>query len=244
VTGSAAEGIRARIPEAGRLATGLLVYTALILTAMEFWALPTRIEARLRGLPAGLRPPPSLDAGLLWAASCVLLYLLLPAVVLAGVFRIPLRDLGFRARGFLRHLGVYVGLYALMAGALLVASRRPDFLGTYPFVAAARTELPSFLIWEAAYLAQFFALESFFRGFLLFGLEAAIGRLAIPVMVVPYTMIHFHKPPLEAFGALAAGLVLGHLALRARSFYGGALLHGLVALSMDALSAHRSGLFG
>jgi hypothetical protein len=56
-------------------------------------------------------------------------------------------------------------------------------------------------------------------------------------------MIHFHKPFLECLGAVVAGLVLGHLALRFRAFWGGALLHILVAVSMDLLAVHRAGLF-
>jgi hypothetical protein len=69
-----------------------------------------------------------------------------------------------------------------------------------------------------------------------------MGSLSIPVMVVPYTMIHFHKPFPECLGAIVAGLVLGALALRFRTFWGGALLHILVAVSMDLLAVHRAGL--
>ena len=52
-------------------------------------------------------------------------------------------------------------------------------------------------------------------------------------MVIPYCMIHFHKPLPEVFGAIVAGIVLGWLALETRSLWGGVLLHVAVALSMD-----------
>ena len=42
--------------------------------------------------------------------------------------------------------------------------------------------------------------------------------LSIVVMTVPYTMIHFGKPMPEAIGAIFAGLILGYMALRSRSF--------------------------
>jgi membrane protease YdiL (CAAX protease family) len=71
-----------------------------------------------------------------------------------------------------------------------------------------------------------------------------MGRLAIFVAAVPYTMIHFHKPLPECLGAAGAGLVLGYLALRYRSFIGGVFLHAGVALAMDLLSVRASGLFG
>ena len=41
----------------------------------------------------------------------------------------------------------------------------------------------------------------------------------------------------------AEGLVLGFLALRTRSFAGGALFHGLVACTMDVLAVREAGLF-
>jgi membrane protease YdiL (CAAX protease family) len=152
-----------------------------------------------------------------------------------------LGSVGWRLGGFLRHLWVYLGLYALMVPVILVVAEREDFLATYPFVRGARSDLSTFVAWEIGYVIQFFALESFFRGYLLFTLERAIGKLAIFVMAVPYCMIHYHKPMPEAYGAIAAGLFLGFLALRYRSWYGGAVLHSLVALTMDGLAALRSG---
>lgn len=220
-----------------------LVVTALVLTLLEYLFLPPYVEARLRGLPRHALPAPSLDAGLIWAAGCIVGYALLPALLVRLVERRPLSDVGYRLSGTLRHLPVYLGLYALMLPAVWLAARRPDFAAVYPFVPDALASRRAFVTWELAYLAQFFALEAFFRGYLLFTLERRIGRLAVFVMVVPYGMIHFHKPMLEALGAIAAGVVLGFLALRYRSFYGGALLHALVALTMDGLAARRAGLF-
>jgi hypothetical protein len=45
------------------------------------------------------------------------------------------------------------------------------------------------------------------------------------------------KAELEALGSIIAGIALGMLSLRTRSFYYGALIHGVVALWMDWLSA-------
>lgn len=224
------------------VAGGLLAYTAVALTALEYFALPTRVQARLTGRPWGSQGPVSLEAGVTWALLSVGAYLVLPWALLMILGFRP-RDLGLAFRGFARHLPVYLGLFLLMVPALWHASGQPEFTRTYPFVSEARRDLGVLLRFEAAYIAQFFALEAFFRGALLFGLERAVGRLAIPIMVVPYTMIHFHKPVLECFGAAIAGFALGYLALRYRSFLGGFLLHSLVALSMDFLSAKAAGLF-
>jgi len=59
-------------------------------------------------------------------------------------------------------------------------------------------------------------------------------------MMVPYAVIHWHKPPLECFGAIIAGIALGALSLRFRSWYGGAVLHMLVGATMDILSFVRN----
>ena len=40
-----------------------LIYTAAVLTFLEYVWLPYRIEARLQGLPKGYGPAPSLEAG-------------------------------------------------------------------------------------------------------------------------------------------------------------------------------------
>jgi len=62
------------------------------------------------------------------------------------------------------------------------------------------------------------------------------------VMIVPYCMIHFHKPVAEVCGAVFAGIVLGTLAMATRSIWCGVLIHLSVAWSMDALAtAHTYG---
>jgi membrane protease YdiL (CAAX protease family) len=60
-------------------------------------------------------------------------------------------------------------------------------------------------------------------------------------MAVPYCMIHYGKPYLEAHGAIVAGVVLGSLAMRTRSIYSGFLVHITVALLMDLLALWKRG---
>ena len=59
------------------------------------------------------------------------------------------------------------------------------------------------------------------------------GSGAIVVMMVPYCMIHYGKPMPETFGAIGAGLILGTVAMRTRSIWGGVLIHVGVAWTMD-----------
>jgi membrane protease YdiL (CAAX protease family) len=90
---------------------------------------------------------------------------------------------------------------------------------------------------------SFFSLEFFFRGFVLQTLKYSLGSMAVPVMVIPYTMIHFSKPLPECIGAIIAGLVLGFLSLKTNRIWGGVLLHVAVAISMDVLALWRNNAF-
>jgi membrane protease YdiL (CAAX protease family) len=216
----------------------VLVVAVVSLTAQYYWG-DRDVFARLWPHP-GLRPwltgPWDLLSFAWWAGWRVVGYLVVPALVVVLVFGERLVDYGLSPRGFLRHLGVYLGLFAVVAPLVVLVSYTPSFQTAYPFYKLANRSLTDLLVWEALYAAQFLALEFFFRGFLLFGLVRAMGAHAIWVMVVPYVMIHFDKPAAETFGAIVAGLVLGTLALRTRSIWGGVVIHVLVAVSMDVLA--------
>lgn len=221
-----------------------LVYTCIILTAMEYFFIPPRLEAILSGRALGGWFTPSLSAGLGWSASCIIGFFIIPVLILKFVVNKSIISHGFSYTNFAAHLKVYLTLFILMLPLIYLAAQQPDFKYLYPFIPAAKTSLQTYLIWELAYVVQFFALEFFFRGYLLFTLERHMSKwIAIAVMVVPYTMIHFHKPFPEAFGAIVAGTVLGYLSLQYRSWLGGALIHSLVALTLDFLSTSPSGLF-
>jgi uncharacterized protein len=171
-----------------------------------------------------------------WSGWRFLGYLLLPMLCVALMPRERLRDYHLSARGFVKHLWVYVVLFALVAPAVYLASKTSSFQHTYPFYKQANRSSFDFWAWEGLYALQFLSLEFFFRGFLLQGLRRAMGSNAIFVMIVPYCMIHYGKPMAETMGAIGAGVILGTLAMRTRSIWGGVLIHVGVATMMDALA--------
>src|SRR5690349_19210649 len=127
-----------------RNAATALFYTAALLTTYEYWLLPPRAEALLQGKPIGRWAlPPSLQAGLIWAIACLVGYMVLPVLWVSLQHRRwgALRELGFSARGFLKHLRVYLGLYALMVPVIYIASLSPHFTAIYPFIPAAKQSL-------------------------------------------------------------------------------------------------------
>lgn len=221
-----------------------LIYTAIVLTAMEYFLIPPRMEFLLQGRGVGGWLTPSLNAGLGWSLGCLIGFAVLPMVFLKFAHQQSVLSHGFSTENFWSHLKVYLGMYVFMLPFIYGASLQPDFRDLYPFIPEAKKSLSVYTTWELAYVLQFFCLEFFFRGYLLYTLERHMNKfVAIAVMVVPYTMIHFHKPYPETFGAIIAGSVLGYLSLRYRSWLGGAVLHSLVALTIDFLSSKQAGLF-
>jgi membrane protease YdiL (CAAX protease family) len=149
-----------------------------------------------------------------------------------------LLDFGLRGRGFGAHAWIYALCMVVMVPLLLFVSHQPDFVEYYPMYKLAGRSWLDFFVWEAIYLGQFFTLELFFRGFCLRALRT-FGSGAIWVMTIPYVMVHYGKPYLEASAAIVAGVVLGSLAMRTRSIYAGFLVHGTVAILMDVLALYR-----
>lgn len=212
-----------------------LAYTGINLTIVEYWFLSSTIQTRINERDGTRTWHTSLEAGATWAIATIVLQLIIPILLIKFVHRRKLRDHGWVSTGFFKHIWVYLAAFAFMAPFVWYASTKPEFLQRYPFVFAARANGQVLFQWWIFYVVQFFALESFFRGYLLFTLERAFKWNACFIMAVPYCMIHFHKPALECFGALIAGVALGAFSLRFRSWYGGAILHILVALMMDSL---------
>lgn len=171
-----------------------------------------------------------------WSGWRVLGYVIIPMAVIVLLPGERLRDYHVSLRGFSRHLWIYLMLFLAFVPALIAASKAASFRHTYPFYRLANRSYFDLWAWEALYAAQFVSLEFFFRGFLLQGLRRALGANAIFVMIVPYCMIHYGKPLPETIGAILAGVLLGTLAMRTRSIWGGALIHIGVATTMDILA--------
>jgi CAAX protease family protein len=171
-----------------------------------------------------------------WSGWRVFGYVVVPMIVLALMPGERIRDYHVSLRGFIKHLWIYVVLFASVLPAVIAASTTDSFRNTYPFYRMANRSYLDLWVWEGLYAIQFVSLEFFFRGFLLQGLRRTLGSNAIFVMIVPYCMIHYGKPMPETFGAIFAGLILGTLAMRTRSIWGGVLIHIGVATTMDVLA--------
>jgi hypothetical protein len=239
------------------------VAAALVLTAQKYLGDPAVFQAMIphptgAGLAGGIhaigQPGPAAAGPLSWLtaphwivlvnitywdATQVIGFLVVPAVIV-WMRRERLRDYGMRAEGFLHHAWIYAFLAGLVIPVVWLASGTRGFAAYYPIYRLAGRSWFDFGFWECVYAVQFLAVEFFFRGFLVLGLEERLGSAAIAAAVVPYCMIHFGKPAAEVCAAILAGLVLGTLALKTRSVLAGAMIHVTVAISMDVSALLRT----
>ncbi len=201
---------------------------------------------------------PPLDHSTFWpivpflyfASMATILRLAIPFTLASRLMSLPPRELGLSWRGddrSVKGIGwIYVALAVGIAPFVLHASGTPVFQQKYPL---ARDLIDPhggvwfwhLIVYQTFYLFVFVSGESFWRGFLTFGMERDFGLYALPLMCVPYVTGHFGKPFSETLGAVLAGSILGFLALRHRSVWFGVALHYAVALSMDLLAIHAQG---
>jgi len=172
---------------------------------------------------------------LYWFLSSFLFYGLIPFVVLLFLPSEKLSDYGLGFGRWKLGVPVVIASYLVMLPVLIIAARSPAFAHTYPLDADALLSPKHLLAYELGYWLYFIAWEFLFRSFLLFGLYKRIGGAAIWVQLMPFVVMHAGKPETEAFASILAGIALAVLALRSRSFWYGAILHAMIATTMDLL---------
>jgi membrane protease YdiL (CAAX protease family) len=207
-----------------------------------------------RGRPANFTGTAGADAGgalhdliahLYPFASFFVLACLLPVVflrgggVLGGGRAAPPRPLAaFGVRRPTDARAVWATLAAIPLLVLPVAwlgSRMPEVRAEYPMLRSLAEHPDWVLPYEAGYVLLYYvAWEFFFRGWLLFTVEAAYGGvLAVVVQTLASCLLHLGKPEGETFGAIPFGLVTGYVALRTRSIWPTFLVHASLGVATD-----------
>jgi uncharacterized protein len=235
-----------------RKAVFALIYAAVGLTCISYLKNPGYLDAITSHTPfaavgnEAANPTNNNLYGLIWWVFVSLtFYFVLPALFVRLVQKRKLSDIGLALKLEKEFFKLLVVCIAIMLPLVYLMSLTNGFSAKYPFLRVydGSPYLSStLLVWELVYFLQFFGLEFFFRGFLVHSLKDALGKYAIFVMTVPYTMIHFQKPMAEAFAAVMAGIFLGWLSLRNGTIWMGLILHCTVAFSMDILALWNKGL--
>ncbi len=175
-----------------------------------------------------------------------------PILSILFIFREEPAHFGLALGGFRRLWLVLVLLLAGLATLMVPASRWEVFQDYYPIFRRFQPEFgkvfasyPKTNPWvsapwlmafaELSYGMYLFCWEFFFRGYLLLGLSRAIGWWAIVIQAAAFSLLHLGKPVPEFVGSFGAGVILGWIALRAKSFVPCFILHWAAALTFDAL---------
>ena len=164
--------------------------------------------------------PDSLTKGQAYTAqmflsSLIRSFLLIGPTLLILRWTLPRNSWGlsFSKRGW----GIYLSLGVLVIGVAWVASQNPAFAKFYPMYKSRLSGdwlglgvVSRIYIWEAIYAFNFFAVEFFFRGFMVFFLAKYLGARAIWIMAMMYFTIHFSKPEAEAISSYFGGILYPH----------------------------------
>lgn len=179
-----------------------------------------------------------------WVFILIMFYFVIPVIVIKLFFGDKIGNYGLSPKGMLKSYKIYLLFFTFMIPLILMVSTTESFQHKYPFYNPLKTRLwPNFVYWQCIYFLQFFALEFFFRGFMLHGIKKRFGFYSIFVMMIPYCMIHFQKPMPETIGAIFAGIILGALSLKSRSIWLGVMIHYSVAITMDIAALYQKGYF-
>lgn len=221
-----------------------LPLVALVLLIYEYygWQIPfMKMALRYAWLPDYSQNNVKFIAQAYTSASFVVLFVLVP-VLFGRIFPSDgPNPFSFRPNLIREFVPSYLPLILFMTPVLWIACGRSDFNRFYPLYSPA--SFHHLVAYETIYMVQFIAVEYLFRGFLLFRMEKAAPGYGVWVMVIPYALIHIHKPFPEALASILAGVVLGFLALKSRSIWPGVFVHCYVALATDLFSLIRSGRF-
>ena len=135
----------------------------------------------------------------------------------------------------------YALMLLMMVPLIAFASTQNDFLHMYPKLKQVAfvdnlTSHPWWykLLYEISYGIDFFSIELFFRGFLVFAFVRYVGADAVLPMAVFYCSIHFGKPLFECISSFFGGMLLGIIAYRTQSIFGGIMVHLGIAWLMEA----------
>lgn len=179
--------------------------------------------------------------GLFWLPMLAVLFVLREEPAKWGF------TIGFSRRIWIIALVMFAGLFALM----LPASRWESYQSYYPlfrrfaefqwlFASYPQVNPLRVAPWlmayaEISYGMYMFCWEFFFRGFLLLGLSRSIGWWAVVIQALAFGLLHYGKPPTEVAASFGAGVILGIMALNAKSFVPGFVLHWAASVSFDLL---------
>jgi membrane protease YdiL (CAAX protease family) len=184
----------------------------------------------------------------MYIVANVLTLFFAPMLAIFFIFREEASNFGFAISDSRRVRWLTVAMLVIMLVILIPVSRIKEYQDFYPIFKQFGSfyggiykygDIRGLLYGWASYGLYLFCWEFYFRGYLLFGLYRTIKWPAIIIQAILFGILHLGKVPSEVASSFLAGIILGILALRSKSFLPCFALHWLVSLSMDAFVLMR-----
>jgi membrane protease YdiL (CAAX protease family) len=153
-----------------------------------------------------------------WASSLIYFAILPLLTVLLILRRNPL-DFGLRFGNFKAWSFHVVASFIIALPILYIASRN-SLLAEYYTI--TQFNLLKYSLETIAYLLSW---EFLFRGFLLFGLKERFKEGSILIQMIPFAILHFGKPEVEAISTIIMGIYLGYVVYRGNSYWPAFIIH-------------------
>lgn len=166
--------------------------------------------------------------------SAFILFGILPYLIIRFLFKERLSSYGLQLGDWRFGLKAFLILAPIFILASYSSINNPDFLAEYPLFKGAAASPSVFLSHVFAYLFFYIGWETYFRGFMQFGLRESLGDWqSILVQTAVSCLLHIGKPAGEIYGSIIGAVVWGIIAFRTRSILFIILLHWLLGVSLD-----------
>ncbi len=181
----------------------------------------------------------------LYIVGNVLALLFAPLMVIFFLFREEPSNFGFGIGESCRVWKISLAMFALVAVGFIPFARLESFQDYYPIFRHFHSfmgggmfpsgDMTALLYGWVSYGLYMFCWEFYFRGYLLFGLLRSIKWPTVILQAIAFGLLHWYKPPLELMASFVTGIILGLLALRAKSFLPCFVLHWAASVTFDIL---------
>jgi membrane protease YdiL (CAAX protease family) len=177
---------------------------------------------------------PQRTAELYTFVSAFVLLALVPLLIIKFVFKERISSYGLQLGDWRFGLKVFLVLAPVFALASYFSRNDPEFVAEYPLFKGAAASPAAFLSHAFSYLFFYIGWETYFRGFMQFGLRQSLGDWqSILVQTSLSCILHIGKPAGEIYGSVIGALVWGIIAFRAQSLLVIILLHWLLGVVLD-----------
>lgn len=166
--------------------------------------------------------------------SSFILLGLIPLLIWLAVFRDDLRQLGLSAGNFKGGALILAAGLPVVILIAFITAKNPAFRAEYPLYRGLLADQQGAIWYWLILGAYYIGWETFFRGFMLFGLESQFGKAnSILIQTLASCLVHIGKPDAEIFGSIIAGIVFGWIVLRYRSIWPVFFLHWALGIFLD-----------